>query len=230
MRPLGRNYPPHFDHVEKYALGAMTPRVQPLAPGVNWYESFDEPTKEASGRYILKTKRLGNIRGGHCFCMVPPSMLLKDTPTFHRFFDQKDEGACEGFGHARRFSILSGIVTDAFHLYDDARRIEGEYPNGEGTTNDSTCQALKKWGLHSQRGSLAHRINVANEPVVEHATAYRWATTVDQVWAALGITDGSPAPFVNSWGSAYPHVVYMPPETFARLLREGGECDILTDR
>lgn len=230
MGPLGRKFPKTFDHVDKWALGELTPTVQPVAPGISWYSSFDEPVKGKDGRYVLKTRSLGSIRGGHCVCFVPPSMLSKDTPAFYKFFNQKAEGACEGFGHARRYAILSGKTTDAFHLYSDATRIEGTYPSDEGTTNDACCQALRKWGLHMQQGVEAHRIDVRSEPVVEHATAYRWATTVDQVWAALGITDGSPAPFVNSWGSYYPHVVYCPPETFARLLREGGECDILTDR
>jgi hypothetical protein len=232
MGPLGRNYPKTFDHAEKYALSdtlAASTAVQPVAPGFNWYSSFDEPQKGSDGRYVLKTKRLGYIRGGHCTCLCPPSMLEKDTLAFWRFFNQKQEGACEGFGHARRKAIMLERTFDAFHLYDDARRIENEYPQGEGTSNDATCQALKKWGLHVQYGVEAHRINSSSEPVLEHASSYRWALTVEQVWKVLGITDGGPAPLINSWGEDYPHVVYMPPETFARLLHEGGECDVITD-
>ena len=231
--PLGRNYPKTFDHVEKYSLSdelAASTTIQPVAPGFGWYSSFDEPQKGSDGRYVLKTKNLGWIRGGHCVCFCPPALLPKDTQAFYKFFNQKQEGACEGFGHARRKSIQLGRTTDAFHLYDDGRRIEGEYPTGEGTTNDSICQALRKWGLHVQYGTEAHRTAVSSEPVIEHASTYRWALTVDQVWSVLGIKDGSPAPLLNSWGEQYPHVVYMPPETFARLLREGGEVDILTDR
>ncbi len=232
MGPLGRLTPKTYDHVDKYALSgaeAATVTIQPVAPGVNWYDSFDSPQKGLDGRYVLKTTRLGFIRGGHCVCFVPPALLVRDTEAFWRFFDQKTEGACEGFGHARRKAILTGKTQDAFHLYDDARRIEGAYPSGEGTSNDAVCQALKKWGLHVQTGVEAHRAPVSSEPVDEHASSYRWATTVEQVWAVLGIKDGSPAPFVNSWGPAYPHVCYCPPETFARLLREGGEVDVLTD-
>ncbi len=232
MGPLGRKFPKTFDHVETHALSdtqAATVTVQPVAPGVNWYTSFDSPQKGSDGRYVLKTTRLGSIRGGHCFCLVPPKLLVRDTDAFWRFFDQKSEGACEGFGHARRKAILSGKTQDAFHLYDDACRIEGTYPSQDGTSNDATCQALKKWGLHTQVGLEAHRAPASSEPVDEHASSYRWALNVEQIWAVLGITDGGPAPFVNSWGAYYPHVVYMPPETMARLLREGGECDVLTD-
>lgn len=236
-RPLGRNLPTHYDHVEKYALRAAdisTPKIQPVAPGVNWYTSFDTPRKGTDGRYYLPSSRLGTIRGGHCFCLCPPSLLSKDTEADWRFYNQGREGACEGFGHSRRFSLLFGKTFDAFHLYDDGQRIEGAYePNGgsadNGSTNDAICQALKKWGIHTETGTEAHRTSgpAANPLTI---SSYRWATTADQVLAVLGITDGGPIPLLNSWGTGYPHVVYLPPETLARLLREGGECDVITDK
>lgn len=235
-RPLGRLYPPHFDHVEKYPLdlAVQTPKVQPVAPGANWYTSFDTPRQGTDGKYYLPSKSLGTIRGGHCFCLCPPSLLAKDTEAYHHFFNQGQEGACEGFGHSRRFAVLDGKTFDAFHLYDDGQRIEGSYvPNGgsadNGSTNDAICQALHKWGVHTQTGAEAHRTSrVTSNPL--SISTYRWATTADQILAVLGITDGGPIPLLNSWGDDYPHVVYLPPETLARLLREGGECDVLTDK
>lgn len=234
LGPLGRNYPTSFSHVEKYALAPdATPKVQPVAPGVNWYTSFDSPVQGTDGKWRVPAKRLGTIRGGHCFCLTPPSLLAKDTDADWRFYDQGEEGACEGFGHSRRFSLLFGKTFDAFHLYDDGQRIEGAYePDGgsadNGSTNDAICQALKKWGIHTQTGTVAHRTShPAAHPLA--ASSYRWATTAQQVLTVLGIGSGGEIPFLNSWGEAYPHVVYMPPETLERLLREGGECDVLVD-
>lgn len=233
MGPLGRNTPIHYDHVEKYAL-VGTPKVQPVAPGVNWYTSFDSPVKGRDGKYRVPSKRLGTIRGGHCFCLCPPTFLAKDTALSWAFYNQGQEGACEGFGHSRRFSLLFGKTFDAFHLYDDGQRIEGAYEAGGGSadlgsTNDAICQALKRWGVHSQTGAVAHRTtHPAPNPLA--VSSYRWATTASQVLSVLGISSGGEIPFLNSWGEEYPHVVYMPPETLERLLREGGECDVLVDR
>lgn len=234
-RPLGRLYPKHFDHVEKYSLdvAAHTPGVQPVAPGTNWYEAFDSPAKGQDGKWRIRSSRLGNIRGGHCYCLCPPTLVAKDI--WQRFYNQGQEGACEGFGHSRRFSLLTGKTFDAFHLYDDAQRIEGTYvPNGgsadEGSTNDACCQALKKWGVHPQTGDVAHRVNVASEPHPAAISTYRWATTAGQILTVLGISSGGEIPLLNSWGEDYPHVVYMPPEVLERLLHEGGECDVITDR
>src|SRR6266702_6513516 len=106
---LGRNYPKHFDNVESFPLrdrDLETPKIQPVPIGINWYSSFDEPIKQPGGTYTLKASRLGYIRGGHCVCTVPPAMLAKDTVADWQFYDQKQEGACVGFGHARRFSLL----------------------------------------------------------------------------------------------------------------------------
>jgi len=238
LKPLGRVAPSDYDHVEAYPLEALSPEErpthQPVAPGTNWYTGFDNPVKGTDGRYRLPAKRLGTIRGGHCYCLEPapqPGQPAgeQDTDRLWSFYDQGQEGACEGFGHARRFSLIHGKTFDAFRLYDDARRIEGTYPSGEGATNKTVCEALEKWGIHLQNGSVAHR---SNSPI-KHPIAigtYRWAKTADEVLAVLGYTSGSEIPLLNSWGTAYPEQVYMAPEVLERLLREGGECDVLTER
>jgi hypothetical protein len=236
-RALGRTYPKHFDHVEAHPLrdeDIATPVIQPVAPGVNWYTSFDRPVQGSDGKFYVPSKKLGMIRGGHCFCLCPPSLLARDSEHNWAFYNQGEEGACEGFGHSRRFSILYGKTFDAFHLYDDGQRIEGSYqPNGgsedSGSTNDAICQALHKWGIHSQTGAEAHRTTKPVQAGTLETSSYKWATSVEQILTVLGISDGSAIPFLNSWGKDYPHEVYMPPETLERLLKEGGECDVLTD-
>jgi hypothetical protein len=238
LMPLGRNTPSDYHHVEAFPLDALAPEEQPthqaVAPGVNWYTGFDTPVKGDDGKYRLPSKRLGTIRGGHCVCLEPAPQpgqpgSEQDTLSWWAFYNQGQEGACEGFGHARRFSLLHRKTFDAFHLYDDARRIEGTYPGGEGTTNKAICEALKRWGIHAQTGHVAHRSSrpVANPIAIG---TFRWAKTADEVLAVLGYTSGTEVPLLNSWGHAYPERVYIAPETIERLLREGGECDVLTDR
>jgi hypothetical protein len=242
---LGRNVPPDFDHVAKYPLTALPvearPKHVPVAIGVNWYDSFDTPIQEADGTVrlpdVAKGEQLGNIRGGHCFCLEPaPDPALPnhelDIRAFYAFYDQGQEGACEGFGHARVLSLVYGRTFDAFWLYDDARRAEGSFPEGEGATNRGVLQALVKWGIHYQDGTHALRSAwqakaPGRYPVVK---AYRWATTAQDVLATLGVTNGDPD-LLNSWGpGGYPERVKMPAATLDRLLQEEGEADVITER
>jgi len=233
---LGRVYPAHFDHVEAYPLdlAVATPKVQPLAPGTNWYSGFDAPVKGSDGKYRWPSKKLGTIRGGHDYCICPPSMLHLDTPAFRTFYNQLREPACEGFGHGRRYSLIYGVTFDPLHLYDDARRAEDTYPSGEGSTNDAVCKALAKWGIHEQIGpKVAERVALVkdDEKVTKTISSYKWATSVDQILAVLGITDGGEIPMLQSWGPKdYPNVTYVDPAVMERLMREGGECDVLVDR
>ena len=47
----------------------------PVVLGVNWYELFDHPTRMRKGGewWIPKDQQLGNIRGGHCICLIGAS-------------------------------------------------------------------------------------------------------------------------------------------------------------
>lgn len=233
--PLGRNYPKHFEHVAKYALTDQdTVEIQAVAPGVNWYENFDNPQQGTDGKWRIGDGAWKQIRGGHCFCLCPPIILGKDGEDNWRFYNQGEEGACEGFGHARRFALKYGRKFHAFHLYDDGQRIEGTFEDmggsaDAGSTNDAICQALKKWGIHTQSGSVAHETRGPLDPHPIAVASYKWATTADQILRVLGITSGGEIPLLNSWGEGYPHVVYISPESMERLMREGGECDVLTD-
>lgn len=238
--PLGRITPPDFEHVEKYPLTALAPEARPtfipVVLGVNWYEGFDTPKLGKDGVYRLPKTRLGSVRGGHCFCLQPAPQPdqpggEQDSLPWWTFYDQGQERACEGFGHSRALSLLYRKTFDAFWLYDDARRIEGTYPSGEGSTNRSTCAALVKWGAHFETGTVVKRERErANQPGVA-IKAYRWATTVPEVVAALGYTASvTEIPLLNSWGKAYPEAVRMPLSVLERLLHEEGEADILTEK
>lgn len=243
LRPLGRNVPPDFDHIAKYLLRALPiaarPTHVPVALGVNWYDSFDRPIPLSDGTFrlpdVAKGEQLGSVRGGHCFALEPtPDPALPnhelDIQPFHVFYDQGGEPACEGCGHARVLSLIYGLTFDPFWLYDDARRAEGTYPDGEGSTNRATLQALVKWGIHTERTPVAtregwHQGAPGLYPLVK---AYRWVTTVQDVLATLGVKN-DPV-LLNSWGTSYPQRVKLPSATLDRLLGEEGECDVIVER
>ena len=238
MSGLGRNKPPDQRHIEKYPLSALPPEIRPthvpVCPGTNWYTDMDEPVQGADGIWRITTLN-GSIRGGHCYCLEPapdPTQPNKeqDTDANWTIFNQAETPACEGFGHARQVSLVHGKTFDAFWLYDDARRAEGAYPNGEGSLNRSALSAMQKWGAHTSADPSKPVAWHPNAPgVYPLVTAYRWATTAQEVLTALGVT-GEEVTILNSWGTAYPHRVKLPASLLERLLHEEGEADVITER
>src|ERR1017187_8854331 len=119
--PLGRLTPPDFNHVLTHPLSAVAVTTPtPVVLGINWYEGFDTPVKGTDGKFRIKIS--GSVRGGHCICVEPQQPI--DHLGWQTFYNQGTEGACEGFGHSRAMSLLTGKTFDAFWLYDDARRKE----------------------------------------------------------------------------------------------------------
>jgi hypothetical protein len=238
---LGRITPPDFDHVAASplkALGAAVPTCVPVSIGVPWYTAFDTPRQLHDGSWHLpdaSRSSLGSVRGGHCVCLAPMGYFKGTTPAVQaalwRFYNQGQEGACEGFGHARAQSIIRGGTFDAFWLYDEARKLEGTYPEGEGTTNRTVCEVLEREGLRRQTSDVAER-EVNDGPIEEKLgiSKYRWATTAEEVCNALGRPNAFAVPLLNSWGEGYPEVVWLPVDTLDRLLREEGEADVVSER
>lgn len=233
--PLGRNTPPDFEHVEKYPMTSehLLLPPQPVAVGFHWYEDFDRPYQIDGSWHLPEAKNIkGQIRGGHCFCLEPMGAVIENIRAWWKFFNQGVEGACEGFGHSRMMSIHRRVTYDAFWLYDQARKIEGTYPNGEGATNRGACEALQSIGLRTQSGEVTSRTGDVNGPVRASLgiSSYHWATQVSDILTALGRPGASAVPFQNSWGEGYPEVVWMPVSTVARLLAEEGEASIVIPR
>lgn len=228
--PLGHNPAPDRKHIDAFPVtgGAATPTKVPVVIGINWYTSMDEPQKQKDGSYIFRSTNVGTVRGGHCTALEPNNVAMQDALAWWTFYNQGEEGACEGFGHSRAMSLIHRATFNAFWLYDDARRFEGAYPNGEGSTNRSACGALAKWGDHPLGGAETVRTPwKAGVPSTE-IKAYRWCTTWQQVLDALGYKQG-PVPLLNSWGTQYPHRVLVPDELGVRLIEtEGGEADVFT--
>lgn len=228
MGPLGRRAPTDWRHVEKYPLAALSsqlrPRGVPVVIGVNWYSSFDAPVRDGKRTFWIGRGGLGEVRGGHCVCLVPAG--VEDRDAWWRFYDQGQEGACVGFGCSRMMSLLNRKRYDARWLYHEARKVD-EWP-GEDYDGTSVRAALDVLRGRGHR-PVTRGVTGAESPG-EGIAANRWATSVDEVLSTLGTPLRDWVAVVNSWGESYPHKVRMPAEALDRLLREEGEIGLVVDR
>lgn len=241
--PLGRRKPLDFEHVEKYPLSALPaseqPRCVPVVLGVDWYTNFDSPVKDGDKFWIGKGS-LGSIRGGHCVCVKSRQV---EAATWWTFYDQGAEGACVGFGTSRMLSLLNRKRYEARWLWDRAKERDDWTDTNPGDDNGTSVRAALEvlagvghvpWkasfsqddmNVESRRG----RLPVLNEGI----SAFRWATTVDEVLSAIQLPTArrlGAVPILNSWGHDYPHVVWMQGETLQKLIDADGEVGIVTDR
>lgn len=237
VRPgfLGRVVPPDWEHVRRYALSAvpLPAKPTPVVLGVNWYEAFDYPEKHGKDWWIGRANGgLGRLRGGHAICVKPDA--LDDFLTWRRFYDQGETGACVGYSSSRMMSLLNRARYDAPWLWERARLRDGDPGNDDledreqGTTVRAGLDVLRRTGhcriVHGRARKPEKR---------EGVSAYRWAGSVDEVLAVLRSPSSErrdAVALLNSWGTAYPHVVWLPLGVLDRLLREDGEAGLVTDR
>jgi hypothetical protein len=224
---LDRKAPEDWTHVERYPLRALALtelKPTPVVLGINWYDAFDTPTLRDDERWWIGEPTLrARIRGGHCIAV---KSRQPDRLEWWQFYDQGEEGACVGFGISRAQTMRNRVEYDAFWLYDEARKVD-EWPGEDydGTSVNAGLSVAKEQGLRRQQsGAVAPGDGIS---------AYRWATTVAEVHAAirLPLADELEAvPLINSWGSYYPHLVWLPDTWLERLLLEDGEAAVTTDR
>ena len=228
-RPLGRRKPTNWVHTARYPLTAATVPTTPVPVvlGALWYSNFDRPTVGSDGRWWIGRGDLGHIRGGHAVCLKPQS--LRDSVAWWQWFNQGQEGACVGFAASRAMTLLNRKRYDARWLYREAQRVD-EWPGEDysGTSVRAAMDVLRRVGHAPTYRGVTRPVDAA-----EGITENRWATSVDEVLTCLQ----SPAyatigavPVLNSWGTSFPHIVWLPLETLDRLLREDGEATIFTDR
>ncbi|WP_414939306.1 hypothetical protein [Amycolatopsis sp. cmx-11-51] len=244
---LGRFVPDDWRHVERYPLTALAtedrPTRSPVVIGVNWYKEFDVPEKdEKSGEFFVAkggAKTLTRIRGGHCVCLEPGEPTDGDTQ--YAFYDQGKEGACVGFGWSRCMTLFNGDLYGARWLWDQSKLRDewGETNPGDnnGTSVRAAAEVLLELGHVLWSEGYAdddHVKRAAYTPDVKNGIqAYRWAKTVEEVHEVLGnprADELGAVPFLNSWGSGYPHRTFMPDDVLARLIKEDGEVGLPTDR
>lgn len=242
---LGRRVPRDFTHVERYPLTAETTPAPPtpVTIGVNWYSAFDTPEQDDRGRWWIGRGSLGSVRGGHCVCI--PASPGRDRAAWWTFYDQGNEGACVGFGSSRMMSLLNRRRYHARWLWDQAKLGDGFDDTRPGDDNGTTVYAamdvLRTRGHVRWRRAYArvdetgdYRSRDREEPNAGAGiSANRWATSVDQMRAVLSAPEHDRRqafPVLNSWGRAYPHVVWLPYTVMERLLAEDGEVALVTDR
>lgn len=229
------------EHIRKYPLTLSTlPAVPtPMAIGINWYEAFDNPVKGSDGRWRIipgPGGDLGALRGGHCLCLANKGFI--DYLSWQDYYNQLKEGRCAQFGVSRVMTLLNrhryeirATMPQGRWLYWEAQRHDewagGSYPGAspqyEGTSVNAALWVVKNEGI-----ILKDRIVPSTS---EGISAFRWATTDDDVWNSTGWASGGEVPWLNSWGRLdYPHVVWVPKEIHSRLRAEDGEYGVVVDR
>ena len=200
----------------------------PVVLGIDWYTGFDRPTLRDGKWWIPEPGKWGSLRGGHAICGKPKN--IPDNEDWWKFYDQGSEGACVGFAWTRAKTLLERAKFKAPALYYEAQRVDewpgGAYPGAnpvyEGTSVRAGAEVLRTKGhitVNSVKWNPAFGIK-----------AYRWTTDPAEVCRVLGWPVG-PVPLLNSWGEfGYPHVTWMPFETLGKLLEQGGEAAVPTDR
>lgn len=245
-RTLGYQKPKDLSHVAKYPLSALpagtaAPRT-PIAIGIDWYSSFDTPVLVHDGkitRYFVGQGNLGTVRGGHCVCLKDGTH--SDPISWWSFYDQGQEGACVGFGSSRMMSLLNRERYNARWLWDESK-IADEWPDtnpgdDNGTSVHAAADVLRLTGHVPYKRSESTLDYVLRDALQAEPTkgiqAARWATSVDEIRAVLQspLNDRLQAvPFLNSWGRSYPHVTWLPYTVVEKLITDGGEFLVPTDK
>lgn len=245
-RALGYQKPKDYSHVEKYGLKALSqaeiPRV-PMAMGIDWYTEFDSPEAVKFGSltryFVARSGKLTTVRGGHCVCIKAGQ--LSDRLSWWDFYDQGNEGACVGFGTSRMMTLMNRERYNARWVWDHAKMID-EWPDtnpgdDNGTSVHAGADVLRTLGEVKWSSSMTDLDYQARDALqgnpAKGISAARWATSVDEIRAVLqsSLNDQLQAiPFVNSWGRYYPHITWMPYTVVEKLIADGGEFLVPTDR
>lgn len=235
------------EHLEKYPVLASTPATDVgVCAGFTWYSAFDTPRPASFGRrkgyQIIGDGDLGFARGGHATCLRP--WRVKDSKPWWMYYDQGTEGRCVEFSILRMLTLANRKrydITSRFHYWQAQMADEwagGSYPGAspayEGTSVRAGLEVLRTFGAVRAlpRGrAIAPEAALALSKPEEGIAAYRWAQTWDEVRRVLGVPDWLPGvPLLNSWGTGYPQQVILADAAGERVLSEGGEFGVVTDR
>lgn len=235
-------------HFEKFPLTASTmpATAQPVIIGVPWYSDFDNPRPVKVGRrtryHIIGDGQLGHVRGGHATVLKPDD--VRDSLGWWRFYNQGVEGRCVEFACLRALTLLNRKrydITSRWHYHEMQRTDEwpgGSYPGAaphyEGTSVRAGLEVLRAHGAIVSRWG-GRSVNELDAPQLvrpeEGIAAYRWALDWEDVRRVTRTPDSMPGvPMLNSWGKGYPHVTILADAAGERLMREGGEFGVVTDR
>jgi hypothetical protein len=126
-------------------------------------------------------------------------------------------------------SLLNRVKYDPTWLWNQAKIVD-EWPETNPGDDEGTSVRAAMDVLRTQ-GPLRPK---AKAPKLQDGIdANSWATKIDDLFPVLQnpvYKNLGAIPFLNSWGKDYPHVVWMPAETWERLLTEDGEFTMVVDR
>jgi len=182
MGGLGRREPKNFDHVASYPLSAVLSETAYVVP--------PDGTEKSLG-----------------------------LPWWWKQHDQGQEGSCVGFGCSTMMSVTNHyqrLVTEGRDLtyryeprwlYGEAQLVDewSDTPPEEGTSVNAGCKILKDVGHRRVQNGVAGEPNLASG-----ISAYRWATTVDELRAA--IYSGLAVAIGVNWYSDFDQPVYKDSE------------------
>lgn len=123
-------------------------------------------------------------------------------------YDQGIQGSCVGFSLSWMMSILNRQKYDARELYLRAQLVDewDDTPPGEGSSVNAGCKVLHgegHWRVQHSRWWARAKALLG----LEHGiAAYRWATSVDDVRAAIAA--GIPVTFGVNWYANFYSPVY----------------------
>lgn len=212
--------PANRDHEIRYQLTVSdVPKQVPVIIGAPWYASFDKPQLIGGHPTIPANADLSDLRGGHCFCLKPVSML--DPDYAWTWYDQGTEGACVGYGISRAVGLVTGRLYNGYPLYQAAKTID-EWPGEDysGTSVNAGMQVLSKQGPWRYN---ATRMKTRGPVAKDRATGYVWAKSAVQIQLATGDT-GDYVTLLNSWGTDYPQLVRMHIDVLDQLIAQGAEA------
>lgn len=238
-RGLGRMPAPDDKHLRLFSL---TPELMPTNPeslvvGLDWTHSFDNPVQKTGpdGQpewwVGLDANNLGAVRGGHCVCI--PYDIAKDPAWAYLWYNQGADGVCVSTGCSRRQSIANQERYAWLPLFDWAVKNDGladTNTRADGTTVRAGLECLRTLGAWPTTRKTKWTDPDPNDGI----DTYVWARTVVDMHTVtrnpLYQSRGA-HPFLNSWGRNYPHVVWVPDETWNELLfKRGGDCGLATDK
>lgn len=247
---LGRRPPKDRSHEKVFALTPETTpgRPTPIVIGVNWHRGMD-----ADSLVQKRTGVLGGfewwmpedadktpMRGGHCVALKPDGVY--DWLGWHRWFDQGQEGACVGFGVARMMTLLNRKRYNPWWVWDQAKLRdywEDTNPGDQnGTSVDGALNVISDLGLvrwRKDQQDLSPAVRDSLPPNEDAGiSAYRWAHNVEYDVRNTLLSPSNDRReavcVLNSWGTSYPHKVWMPYSLLQRLIDADGEVGLVTDR
>jgi hypothetical protein len=122
--------------------------------------------------------------------------VLLSRPTYWARYDQGQEGACVGFGSSRAMSTLNREFYDAFWLYHEAQKSDGEPLPHEGTYVRCAMDVLRLEGHVCVKSGKDQPLDP-----LDGILANRWATQIDDVRTC--VATGTPVVTGINWYTAF---------------------------